>query len=329
MHLREEMLFSEWIESVRKSVECFFGILKGRFRFLRNAIRCRTMKVISDAVRTCCVLHNMLLDFNKQGNRAEEDWENLDPEAEDPVQNDAPVSSASGSRGSQSDSERSAEPLHCDDPLVTVRVPFAEKNFHLLKESLMSHFIFQYAQGKVKWPKSKNPTVLNQVVSKVLGRVDIFVKSIFQIKESGLKAKDASGVARFPIGNGLFARRGFYPDEDVITFVGEYIDEAEKKRREKAKLLGYMIAVTQDVYLDCKSHCEAMVCYASYANDPFNCIDQRTGKDAKENCKLVVDQRTKTCRLRCTRRIVRGDEILWQYDPNGHFFNGYYKSGKK
>ena len=31
-----EVVFSEWLESVRKDVECAFGILKIRFRFLRG-----------------------------------------------------------------------------------------------------------------------------------------------------------------------------------------------------------------------------------------------------------------------------------------------------
>jgi hypothetical protein len=34
-----EKRFSEWIESVRKDVECAFGILKLRFRYLKNPIR--------------------------------------------------------------------------------------------------------------------------------------------------------------------------------------------------------------------------------------------------------------------------------------------------
>jgi hypothetical protein len=35
---RDSVIWSEWVESVRKDVECLFGILKARFRFLRNGI---------------------------------------------------------------------------------------------------------------------------------------------------------------------------------------------------------------------------------------------------------------------------------------------------
>jgi hypothetical protein len=31
--------FSQWLESIRKDVECTFGILKGRFRILKTGIR--------------------------------------------------------------------------------------------------------------------------------------------------------------------------------------------------------------------------------------------------------------------------------------------------
>jgi hypothetical protein len=32
-----ETYWSEWLESIRKDIECFFGIVKGRFRILWNA----------------------------------------------------------------------------------------------------------------------------------------------------------------------------------------------------------------------------------------------------------------------------------------------------
>jgi hypothetical protein len=35
---RDRRLWSEWVESTRKNVECCFGILKARWRFLRNGI---------------------------------------------------------------------------------------------------------------------------------------------------------------------------------------------------------------------------------------------------------------------------------------------------
>jgi len=42
---RNEIMWSEWLESIRKDIECTFGILKGRFRFLLHAMeyhKCQT-----------------------------------------------------------------------------------------------------------------------------------------------------------------------------------------------------------------------------------------------------------------------------------------------
>jgi hypothetical protein len=36
---RQELLWSEWLESVRKDVECFFALIKARWWYLRNGIR--------------------------------------------------------------------------------------------------------------------------------------------------------------------------------------------------------------------------------------------------------------------------------------------------
>lgn len=79
---RDQTLFSEWIESVRKDVECVFGILKSRFRFLRNAVRYHDKKTIENVFKTCCVLHNMLLEFDVNGKGL--DWDDVvDREDED------------------------------------------------------------------------------------------------------------------------------------------------------------------------------------------------------------------------------------------------------
>ena len=37
--LLTEIRFSEWLESLRKDVECTYGILKGRWRILKHGIR--------------------------------------------------------------------------------------------------------------------------------------------------------------------------------------------------------------------------------------------------------------------------------------------------
>jgi len=53
--------FSANLESVRKDVECVFGILKKRWKILEYGIRFRDIKVVEKVFVVCCMLHNMML----------------------------------------------------------------------------------------------------------------------------------------------------------------------------------------------------------------------------------------------------------------------------
>ena len=76
--------FSEWLESMRKDVECTFGILKGRFSILRYGFRFAKIEQCDQLWLTCCALHNMLLfvdglDKNWE-NGVASDWERFNSE---------------------------------------------------------------------------------------------------------------------------------------------------------------------------------------------------------------------------------------------------------
>ena len=71
----------DWLESMRKDIECTFGILKGRFRILKNAIRLKFEDDIEALFRTCVFLHNILLQFDGFLNP---DWLVVDPNVEEP-----------------------------------------------------------------------------------------------------------------------------------------------------------------------------------------------------------------------------------------------------
>jgi hypothetical protein len=53
--------FSAKIESVRKDVECIFGIMKKRWKILDNGIRISNMQVVEEVFTVCCMLHNNML----------------------------------------------------------------------------------------------------------------------------------------------------------------------------------------------------------------------------------------------------------------------------
>ena len=55
-----QILWAEWLESVRKDIECLFGILKVRFRILLNRIQQHDVVNIRDIFMSCCILHNLI-----------------------------------------------------------------------------------------------------------------------------------------------------------------------------------------------------------------------------------------------------------------------------
>lgn len=61
---RKEIEFSKWLESMRKDVECTFGILKGRWRILKAGIRLEGTDAADKVWKTCCALHNYLLEVD-------------------------------------------------------------------------------------------------------------------------------------------------------------------------------------------------------------------------------------------------------------------------
>ena len=66
----DEHAWSKHIESIRKDVECVFGILKKRFMVLKYPSRFHDMETIWKVFRTCCILHNMLHEHDGY-----DDWE--------------------------------------------------------------------------------------------------------------------------------------------------------------------------------------------------------------------------------------------------------------
>jgi hypothetical protein len=70
---RPEIRFSQWLESIRKDVECTFGIMKGQFRILKTGIRLHGQQPADKIFRTCCALHNWLL-YHADG--LDKQWEN-------------------------------------------------------------------------------------------------------------------------------------------------------------------------------------------------------------------------------------------------------------
>ena len=82
----DEIRFSEWLESMRKDVECFFGIMKGRFLIFRYGFRLHKIYQCDQMWLTCCALHNMLLEIDGLHENwelgAKSDWEKCSSDLE-------------------------------------------------------------------------------------------------------------------------------------------------------------------------------------------------------------------------------------------------------
>ena len=58
-------LFAQ-IASTRKDVECTFGRIKNRFRMLKLPLQFDNLDDVRAMFVTCCVLHNMLLEHDRE-----------------------------------------------------------------------------------------------------------------------------------------------------------------------------------------------------------------------------------------------------------------------
>ena len=160
-----EYKFTDWVASVRKDVECFFGILKARWRWFRNPITVHFQTTIDDAFITACIFHNMILRHDGLDRRWEDEvnWNNIDP----------------GDNDEQVDASNDDDPLFV--PTVhTAPTPFVPTyvhdiippthpahyhdengrfHFQYFRDLLAKHLSFTYRLGKLRWPKIRSKTI--------------------------------------------------------------------------------------------------------------------------------------------------------------------------
>ena len=128
-------LWSKRLESVRKGVECTFGILKRRFRILRQAFQLRDPEAINDIFTSCCALHNMLLQYDRLHTigRRPADW----------------VPAHVYRQREAVDVDRSKHVVRAPAPKS---VPAqAELGFFTLREALITHYAQATAKRELGW----------------------------------------------------------------------------------------------------------------------------------------------------------------------------------
>ena len=159
-----DVRWSKWLESVRKDVECTFGILKKRFKLLKIGMLYQDQQKCDNAFMTCCVLHNMLLTEDGLDERWTEEVENwhtgeFDEPDELEIAQMTKVNNRVEAQMNQNKTDESrtgrgnfgeyqkpnfgTEEVTADDDI---------SNWEL-KEKLVDHFHIQFRNGNVRWLK--------------------------------------------------------------------------------------------------------------------------------------------------------------------------------
>ena len=181
---RKEIRFSAWLESMRKDVECTFGILKGRWRILKTGIRTHSIESADKIWLTCCALHNMLLDVDGLAERRQEgvcsDWEGEMGEfdrheiptaiqrLQSPVATRNYDLSGMGNGDDVAEVARAstAEALECEQAAATAKdqevsrgnatqatISVKRLSMRYFKKKLIEHFDIAFQRHEVQWTK--------------------------------------------------------------------------------------------------------------------------------------------------------------------------------
>jgi len=164
----QQIRFSEWLESMRKDVECTFGSLKRRFAILKYGIRLGSINQCDKVWHTCCALHNLLLFHDK----LDKGWDNgihisesNDADNEDDDNNiddyddaDIPFALTRLNRLSTANiptnyteyNENYFNKYTVDGKRVVNKIP--QKVF---QERLIHHFDIRFKKNDIQWPKRK------------------------------------------------------------------------------------------------------------------------------------------------------------------------------
>lgn len=207
---KNHVMWSEWLESVRKDVECTFGILKARFRFLKNAVRYHYPDLIEKAFKCCAILHNMLLKYDELDLV---NWETLlpdDEEVEEP-NNEEEIAEYNNNNPVQ-------VPLPMEmDETVQISLSVHNTTQATFKKVLIEHFTYQYFENLLSWPRTFNRDQKEkhqlgvQLLSRTLGADAMR----FFIKDSSLVTRDGRDI-----GHGLFTNVVIPPGSTIAYFEG-------------------------------------------------------------------------------------------------------------
>ena len=149
----EIIRFSEWLESIRKDVECTFGIMKGRFAILKYGLRFQNISKCDQMWLTCCALHNLLLDhdglsinWDKSDNCDNHDIPFAMMRLNQPTTHPDSSNSTTGAAGNKSIAQQ-CRAYTRNGYRVVNKMPM-----ELFKQCLVNHFDIRFQRNDIKWP---------------------------------------------------------------------------------------------------------------------------------------------------------------------------------
>jgi hypothetical protein len=171
-----KFLFARWLSSLRKCVECTFGILKCRFTILKN-FRYHTERKLNDVWFTCLALHNMLVDETARSVEGDSDavaaLERFLAEEEgqiaavyaadtashvDADENDADSGDADDEDADEVDEWGGVDRQQdANDVMHSAAAPDVveerpAETFTVFRDKLLEHWLLRIEQGRVRWP---------------------------------------------------------------------------------------------------------------------------------------------------------------------------------
>jgi hypothetical protein len=187
---QKEVRWSQWIESLRKDVECTFGILKGRWRILKTGIRLHGVEAADKVWRTCCALHNRLLEADGLHERWESgvpsDWEGelgqhdandareyvpfaiqrLRGPGDHRCAYDSCSAMMSNSGVNVGESVEGQHHRHDQELLPGVARNVTSMSLSLFRKKLVEHFDIKWSRNDLKWPRANRqaPTFSNDIL---------------------------------------------------------------------------------------------------------------------------------------------------------------------
>jgi hypothetical protein len=157
--------FSKWLESLRKDVECTFGILKQRWKILDYGIRLHGTEKPDEVFMTCCAFHNWILEETT----TDIQWEHsiTIPAALERTNEFMDPNTPIGrlyELQNQNDNVNN-ENLNPNNGIVQAAPPIniLSLDRKTFRNALIDHFDIAFARGEVAWPVSKKMNFQNAI----------------------------------------------------------------------------------------------------------------------------------------------------------------------